>query len=109
MVREKIALLTLGSCALVSLFAMTISVITNDKDAETRVINAETVVTSEKTYVLKEYNGKIASFYYGEETPIEIFDVSVDGFGEYDKQALNEGIKAYNIEELNKLIEDYTS
>lgn len=88
---------------------MTMSVVANDNDTETRVINAETVVISEKIYMLKEYNGKIASFYYGEETPIEIFDVSVEGFGEYDKQALYNGIKAYSEEELNKLIEDYTS
>ncbi len=109
MLKEKLVLLTLGSCALISLFAMTMSTTTEDTEPETKVINAETAASSEQIYVLREYNGKIASFYKGKETPIDVFDVSVNSFGEYDKQALYKGIFAYSEEELNKLIEDYTS
>lgn len=87
---------------------MTISVMTNSDKSETEVINAETVVSDER-YILKEYNGKIASFYYNDENPIDIFDVSVNSFGEYDKQSLYKGIIAHSEEELNRLIEDYTS
>lgn len=108
-IREKIAVLTLGSLALLSLVTMTISVMNGDEKKETEVINAETIVTEEKYYILKEYNGKIASFYYDDEDPIDVFDVSVNSFGEYDKQALYKGIVAYSEEELNRLIEDYTS
>ncbi len=109
MLKEKLVLLTFGSCALISLFAMTMSMAKEDTEPETKVINAETVASSEQIYVLREYNGKVASFYKGEETPIDVFNVSVDSFGEYDKQALYRGIIAYGEEELNKLIEDYTS
>ncbi|MBQ8727005.1 MAG: hypothetical protein IJY83_00760 [Oscillospiraceae bacterium] len=108
-IREKIAVLTLGSLALLSLVTMTISVMNGDEKKETEVINAETIVSEEKYYILKEYNGKIASFYYDDEDPIDVFDVSVNSFGEYDKQALYKGIVAYSEEELNRLIEDYTS
>jgi len=108
-IREKIAVLTLGSSALLSLVTMTISVMNGDEKKETEVINAETIVSEEKYYILKEYNGKIASFYYDDEDPIDVFDVSVNSFGEYDKQALYKGIVAYSEEELNRLIEDYTS
>jgi len=108
-IREKIAVLTLGSLALLSLVTMTISVMNGNEKKETEVINAETIVSEEKYYILKEYNGKIASFYYDDEDPIDVFDVSVNSFGEYDKQALYKGIVAYSEEELNRLIEDYTS
>ncbi len=108
-IREKIAVLTLGSLALLSLVTMAISVMNGDEKKETEVINAETIVSEEKYYILKEYNGKIASFYYDDEDPIDVFDVSVNSFGEYDKQALYKGIVAYSEEELNRLIEDYTS
>lgn len=108
-IREKIAVLTLGSLALLSLVTMTISIMNGDEKKETEVINAETIVSEEKYYILKEYNGKIASFYYDDEDPIDVFDVSVNSFGEYDKQALYKGIVAYSEEELNRLIEDYTS
>lgn len=88
---------------------MTISVMTDDDKKETEVVKAETVISEERCYILREYNGKIASFYYDDEHPIDVFDVSVNSFGEYDKQALYKGIVAYSEEELNRLIEDYTS
>ena len=108
-IREKIALLAIGSLALLSLATMTITVMTDDDKKETEVVKAETVISEESRYILKEYNGKIASFYYNSEEPIDIFDVSVNSFGEYDKQELYKGIVAYSEEELNRLIEDYTS
>lgn len=107
-IREKITLLSIGSLALLSLATMMITAMTDDIKTEAEVINAETMITEER-YVLKEYNGKIASFRYDDENPIDIFDVSVNSFGEYDKQALYNGIIAYSEEELNRLIEDYTS
>ena len=108
-IREKIVILTLGSLALLSLVTMTISVMTDNDNTETKAINAETIITEKGYYILKEYNGKIASFYYDDENPIDVFDVSVNSFGEYDKQALYKGIIADSEEELNRLIEDYTS
>ncbi|MBQ5315820.1 MAG: hypothetical protein J6J52_07365 [Oscillospiraceae bacterium] len=108
-IREKIALLAIGSLALLSLATMTITVMTDDDKKETEVVKAETAISEERRYILKEYNGKIASFYYNSEEPIDIFDVSVNSFGEYDKQELYKGIVAYSEEELNRLIEDYTS
>lgn len=108
-IREKIAVLTLGSLALLSLATMTISVMMDGDKKETEVVKAETVISEERRYILKEYNGKIASFYYNSEEPIDVFDVSVNSFGEYDKQELYKGIVAYSEEELNRLIEDYTS
>jgi hypothetical protein len=60
-------------------------------------------------YVLKEYNGSIAVFYSGSKSPIEVFDVDVFSLPEEDQQMLSQGITAATAQELQSLIEDYTS
>ncbi len=58
-------------------------------------------------YVLGEYNGYIAVF-CGDE-PSEVFECKLSSLPEEEAQKLREGIHAKNEEELQLLIEAYTS
>ncbi len=60
-------------------------------------------------YIIKEYQGRIAIFARGSETPELIFDKQLKHLPEYDRIQLEEGIKIYTGDELNARIEDYIS
>ena len=60
-------------------------------------------------YVLKDYYGKIAVFEVNKDQPDIVFDVYVSTLPEFDQHALQTGVFAQDIKELNRLIEDYTS
>ena len=60
-------------------------------------------------YVLKDYDGRLAVFKTGQEEPELVFDVFVSTLPEYDQTALQSGVAAKDLEELNRLIEDYIS
>jgi hypothetical protein len=61
------------------------------------------------SYVLREYDGRIAVFTVGNNFPEIVFEVSVDSLPVFDQYALARGVFAENVIELNRLIEDYTS
>ncbi len=63
----------------------------------------------EAGYLLKEYDGKLAVFLNGEETPFRLLDGSTAFLPENDKEALEEGIFIPDEESLKKRIEDFTS
>lgn len=66
------------------------------------------IPSQNKTYMVKEHEGKISVFEYGEETPIYILDSPyVRDLPEYDRELLKHGIVAESAEELNKILEDY--
>lgn len=58
-------------------------------------------------YLLKDINGKINVFKKGVDTPINILDKRTDILPEYDRELLSQGIYLENIEQLNKILEDY--
>lgn len=60
-------------------------------------------------YVLKAYNGELAVFRENSEKPYRMLGVDISTFSDYDRQLLSEGILADSQQELNSLIEDYTS
>ncbi|MGN0653784.1 MAG: BofC C-terminal domain-containing protein [Oscillospiraceae bacterium] len=105
--REKMTLICLASCAILSLSVMTVTIAANNKKPEAKTISAETYRS--EIYILREYNGKLAVFNGDDDVPSEIFDVYINSFGEVDRNALYKGITAYSEEELSRLIEDYTS
>ena len=70
--------------------------------------------TSEKekpqTYLVKEYEGKLAVFNTDNLTvPQKIYDEDLTVLPSYDQILLLDGILVYSDEELRKVIEDYTS
>ena len=60
-------------------------------------------------YELKDYEGKLAVFFYGEQYPQLSFDVYIRTLPEWDRKQLKEGILIKDYEELLKRIEDYSS
>lgn len=79
------------------------------KKPSSYVENTNSVAQSVTKYVVREYGNKIAVFMYGEVTPFKVHDVYVSTLPEADQIALKKGINVSTIEELRKLIEDYTS
>ncbi len=61
------------------------------------------------TYLVQEYDGKIGVFRYNEKTPFQIVDLSPAMLPPYDQAALKEGIPIRNENELQRILEDYTS
>ncbi|MEG0272056.1 MAG: hypothetical protein RR639_01680 [Hydrogenoanaerobacterium sp.] len=60
-------------------------------------------------YMLKDYNGRLAVFSVGAETPDMVFDVYIKNLPDFDRTELQSGIKAKDYTALVELIEDYTS
>lgn len=89
------------------------AVLTTDA-IRTSVAGAETeaVSTQERSqapYMLGAYQGKVASYRMGNDEPAEVFDVYLDSLPAINQQELLRGIPAQSVEELQRLIEDYTS
>ena len=60
---------------------------------------------SEK-YIMRDYNGRIAGFVYGE--PQEVFDVFTSSLPRGEAERVYKGITVEGDEALQKLIEDFT-
>lgn len=70
---------------------------------------AENPYLAEDYYTVKEYQGKVAIFNSKSNLPLNIFDTYVSTLPQHDRMLLEEGITIENIEELQRIIEDYTS
>lgn len=60
-------------------------------------------------YTVTEYQGKIAVFKNNDKIPFDVYDTYVEYLPEHDRQLLIDGIRADTPDELQKIIEDYTS
>ena len=60
-------------------------------------------------YLLKEYEGKLAVYYYGASKPQEVFEVYISTLPEYDQKQLSRGLPVKDYEELLIRLEDYSS
>lgn len=60
-------------------------------------------------YTLRDYNGRIALFKYGENSPYQVYDIQVDSLPEKDVKTIKNGINISSEKELEQLINDYTS
>lgn len=61
------------------------------------------------TYIVKDYNGKIAVFENGSDTPFRITDTYTKNLPQEDKMLLSEGIYIDNDKDLALLLADYCS
>lgn len=59
-------------------------------------------------FVLTEYDGKLAVFIKGDDTPQEIIDAQFLSLPQNDKEKLKNGIETNSLEELYRLIEDFS-
>ncbi|WP_197068308.1 BofC C-terminal domain-containing protein [Candidatus Soleaferrea massiliensis] len=60
-------------------------------------------------YVLKDYDGRLAVFKSNQQKPEIVFNVYTSNLPQYDQDSLQKGVAAKDIQELNRLIEDYIS
>ena len=70
---------------------------------------AENPYLAEDYYTVKVYQGKVAIFNNKSNLPLNIFDTYVSTLPQHDRMLLEEGITIENTEELQRIIEDYTS
>ena len=59
--------------------------------------------------ILGQWNGTLAIFVAGGQTPDEVYDVYVSTLPAEEQTRLRDGIPIYSEEELARLLEDYTS
>lgn len=107
MIRKGIRIL----CAICLIFSAV--VLTTDA-IRTSVTGTETSTSSMQEtvrapYMLGEYQGKVASYHTGNSEPLEVFDIYLDSLPTVNQQELLRGIPAQSLQELQRLIEDYTS
>lgn len=69
----------------------------------------EETTTKISYYIVSEYNGQIAVFVNDDKTPVKIYDSYISTLPQKDQETLKEGIKVETQEELQLIIEDYTS
>lgn len=60
-------------------------------------------------YTVKEYNGGIAVFSDRDDKPFRVTDVDIRSLPQKDQEELKAGIHVTNLEEVNRLMEDYCS
>lgn len=61
------------------------------------------------SYTVSEYEGKVAVFKNSDKVPFEVYESYVSLLPESDRERLKKGIRTESTEELQKIIEDYTS
>ncbi|MDR1565069.1 MAG: hypothetical protein LBS74_08945 [Oscillospiraceae bacterium] len=61
----------------------------------------------EATYILSDFEGRLAIYRSGEPVPIEVFDVVVENLPITDQELLSEGLETNSKKQLLLWIEDY--
>ena len=69
----------------------------------------EETTTIIEYYIVSEYNGQIAVFIPNNKTPVKVYDAYISTLPQKDQELLKEGVRAENVNELQLIIEDYTS
>lgn len=64
---------------------------------------------SSLSYVVKDFNGNIAVFENGQNSPFKITDVPINSLPYADREILKKGIAVNSKNELNRILEDYCS
>lgn len=76
------------------------------KSAQMEKTNAE---KANYNYILSDYNGYIALFEASNNEPIEVYNILTDSLPSNDILTIKNGIYANTVDELNLIIEEYTS
>ena len=103
---------TLLRCILISLCALVIlglSAVFSLNAGETPTAANEVTETAVPKYTFSQYQGQLAFFERGFAMPVEIYDVYLEMLPVEEQQRVINGIPAQTDEEIQKIIEDYTS
>ncbi len=57
-------------------------------------------------YIIKEYQGMIALFKEGSDTPLAVYSLPADSLSSADEELLKEGIRLRGSDEVTRLLED---
>ena len=71
--------------------------------------NYEIEKTTDNTYEIKEYNGRVAVFSQNNSEPVKMTHIMTKELPEFDQKLLSNGIKIYSDSELRNILEDYCS
>lgn len=85
---------------------------TSDKGSQSKSELTESPSNKEPeniTYLVKNYNGKIAVFEKGQTKPFKITSVNIDDLPDVDKKLLERGIETDSQKKLLSILEDYCS
>ncbi|MDD4699789.1 MAG: hypothetical protein PHV07_05965 [Oscillospiraceae bacterium] len=106
-VKNKV-IITVSVCFILVLSIIIIAINYN-KTAE-KISRSGAIVSQTALYIVKDSNGKIAIYKYGEQNPVQVLeDPYIDNLPEIDQQRLSEGIDVFTEDELSTLIEDLSS
>lgn len=103
--KHLIIISAISVLSLISIGANSIKLITE----KPTVTEREYEIKEETAYTLKGYNGQLALFTNHGNKPCKIFDIFISSLPQEDKTRLETGITVYTEEEIQKLIEEYTS
>ncbi|MDR3178834.1 MAG: hypothetical protein LBT82_02095 [Oscillospiraceae bacterium] len=80
---------------------------TKNKDPE--LAESKTEEETSSTYIIKDYNGKVAVFEKGKQNPFRITNCQISQLPVCDQDVLKTGIEAKTESELVRVLEDYCS
>lgn len=103
---------TLLRCILISLCALVIlslSAFFSLNAGEAPAAAEKTNETVAPKYTFSQYQGQLALYERGFAMPVEIYDVYLEMLPQEEQQKIITGIPAQTDEEIQKIIEDYTS
>ncbi len=92
----------------ICIFSLTLLYVNLNHSIEKENIRDRITITQDY-YTIKEYNGKVAVFKNNEVNPTTVFESYTSLLPEKDRQRLQNGIRVESKEELQKVIEDFTS
>ena len=96
---------------LLTLLTVSYSVVINIyiKSSIKNYLSKSDVSTTSISYIIGEYDGKVAVFKENDDSPVEIFNAYTNMLPLEDAKALKSGIRVHSEDELNRIIEDYIS
>lgn len=110
---QKLSSIFLAAAVVLSCIAIGLSLYFQNQGEESLAhaspSSSASAISGEQGYLLQEYQGHLALFQKGSDTPLEEYEVSVAQFSDYDQALLKKGVYAQTEEELRKMVEDYTS
>ncbi len=103
-IKKTITIISVSAILAAGILAGTVRT-RNNKTENTTTLSEITV----QKYILKDYNGRIAVFYDGSETPNEIYEIYTRSLPAEDIAKIEKGIEISGIDKLTEILEDYTS
>ena len=109
--KNNISIIIKYCAVLAAVFSLTAGIlwfgVINDENST--VVTTQPAVSVEYKYYLGDYRGNLAVYNSGEDMPIEVFNIHTSSLPGPDYQKILQRIGARNEEELQLLIEEYTS